>query len=107
MSEQFNFVNDLFSDEEEQQIIAQWMASVVRTSYHGVANKATKQKIGTQRIKNKKWKGPEIKRILDNPIHLHYANARAKGISLDDYITALKHKRDKSKTKTKRVINDY
>ena len=77
------------------------MASVVRTSYHGVANKATKQKIGTQRIKNKKWKGPEIKRILDNPIHLHYANARAKGISLDEYIAALKPKRVISKPKKK------
>lgn len=91
----------IYPDEEEQQIIAQWMASVVRTSYHGVANKATKQKIGTQRIKNKKWKGPEIKRILDNPIHLHYANARAKGISLDEYIAALKPKRVISKPKKK------
>ena len=82
------------------------MADVVRTSYHEVAKKATKKKISTQRIKNKKWRGPEIKRILDNPIHLHYASARAKGISLDEYIAALKPKRVISKSKKKDKSQD-
>lgn len=96
----------IYPDEKEQQIIAQWMADVVRTSYHEVAKKATKKKTSTQRIKNKKWKGPEIKRVLDNPIHLHYASARAKGISLDEYVAALKPKRIISKPKKKDKSQD-
>jgi hypothetical protein len=96
----------IYPDEKEQQIIAQWMADVVRTSYHEVAKKATKKKTSTQRIKNKKWKGPEIKRILDNPIHLHYASARAKSISLDEYIAALNPKRVISKSKKKDKSQD-
>tara|TARA_Y100000114_G_scaffold58694_2_gene53685 strand:+ start:401 stop:1735 length:1335 start_codon:yes stop_codon:yes gene_type:complete len=99
----------IYPNEEEQQVITQWMADVATTSYHEVAKKATKKKIGTQRIKSKKWKGPEIKRILDNPIHLHYASARAKGISLDEYIAALKPKRvisePKKKDKSQDAIN--
>ena len=97
----------IYPDEKEQKIIAKWMADVVRSSYHEVAKKATKKKIGTQRMNSKKWKGPEIKRILDNPIHLHYASARAKSISLDEYIAALKPKRviPKKKDKTQDAIN--